>query len=373
MKTFKSGIYIQEKYHKSFHPNFINRQWEIDQSIITLLSEANFCLGQLSTFSGLVDIELFIMMHTAKEATESSKIEGTQTKIEEVFIKEENIGDEKRNDWIEIHNYIDAMNFAIQSLEKYPFSSKLLKLTHKILLSKGRGEHKLPGEYRTSQNWIGGASIKDATFVPPPHNLVPELISDIENFVHNNKFDIPELIKIAIIHYQFETIHPFLDGNGRVGRLMIPLYLVSQDVLSKPLLYLSDFFERNRTLYYDNLTRVRTHNDINQWIKFFLVGVIETAKKGCDTFKGIMKLKTRVDTDLSSYGSRYQNLKTVVDHLFSNPVITVKEVQELIHKEYQTSYKTIKELKDLGILYDFNMDLPRGQKSFYFKDYINLF
>lgn len=288
MKKFVSGKYINQGTYKAFMPNQINREWQIENmEVLTLLSQADRQLGRLDMYSDYVNIDLYVSMHIAKEATQSSKIEGTQTNMEEAFMGRDDIAAEKRDDWEEVQNYIDAMNLAVDQLNTLPFSSRLIKKAHEILLKGVRGEHKLPGIYRTSQNWIGGATLGDAVFIAPPHTEIGELMSDLEKFAHDDQHPLPDLIKIALIHYQFETIHPFLDGNGRVGRLLITLFLVSKNILKRPILYLSDFFERNRSLYYDNLMRVRTHNDLNQWLKFFLVGVIETAKQGIHTFDGI--------------------------------------------------------------------------------------
>ena len=272
MKEFKAGTYVNQGYYKSFQPNPINREWQIeDMELVSLLSKADRQLGRLDMYSEYVpNIDLFISMHVLKEATQSSKIEGTQTNIEEALLEKEDVPLDKRDDWEEVQNYSEAMNWAIAELDNLPFSSRLIRNTHKILLQGVRGEQKLPGEFRTSQNWIGGASINDATFIPPTHQTVPEFMGDIESFLHNEEVYFPELMKIGLVHYQFETIHPFLDGNGRVGRLMIPLYLVSRGILKRPILYLSDFFEKNRKLYYDNLTVVRDTNNITQWMKFWL-------------------------------------------------------------------------------------------------------
>ena len=222
MKNFQSGTHINQGYYKSFQPNFINKVWILDDmEIITLLSKADRMLGRLDMYSEHVpNIDLFISMHVMKEATQSSKIEGTQTNIEEALLAKEDVPLDKRDDWMEVHNYINAMNEAIKMLEKLPFSSRLIRNVHKVLLAGVRGEHKQPGEFRKSQNWIGGSSINDAIFIPPVHTSIPDLMNDIDEFVHSDKL-FPELLKIALIHYQFETIHPFLDGNGRTGRLIL--------------------------------------------------------------------------------------------------------------------------------------------------------
>ncbi len=372
MEFFISGQKVSQKYYKSFQPNLINKNWILNNmEVIQLLSKADRHIGRLDMYSEYVNIDLFIRMHIAKEATQSSKIEGTQTNMEEAFLKKEEIAFEKRDDWEEVQNYISAMNEAVKLLHTLPFSSRLIKQTHKILLQGVRGEHKLPGEYRTSQNWIGGASINDAVFIPPIHNTINELISDLEHFANDELNPLPDLVKIAIIHYQFETIHPFLDGNGRVGRLLITLYLVSKGVLKQPILYLSDFFERNRTLYYDNLMRVRTHNDMNQWLKFFLTGVIETSKKGVATFDGILQLQKVLEEKLKTLGNRNVDARKIIDYLYSQPIIEVNKVEELIEKSSVTSYKLLSDLEKLDIIKEISG--AQRNRLYVFKDYIDLF
>lgn len=372
MKNFTAGKTISQGYFKSFQPNSINKEWEIDNmEVFSLLSKADRQLGRLDMYSEYVNIELFISMHIAKEATQSSKIEGTQTNMEEAFLDKEDISLEKRDDWEEVQNYIAAMNEAVKMLHTLPFSSRLIKQTHKILLSGVRGEHKLPGEYRTSQNWIGGATINDAVFIPPIHSSIGDLMSDIEKFANDDLNPLPDLLKIALIHYQFETIHPFLDGNGRVGRLLITLYLVSKGILKQPILYLSDFFEKNRTLYYDNLMRVRTHNDLGQWFKFFLTGVIETAKSGVNTFNGIMQLQKEVESKIQSLGSRSGDGKKVLEYLFTKPIVDASKVSAIIEKTPTSAYKLISLLEEKRIIKEITGS-QRG-RLYVFENYLNLF
>ena len=373
MKKFKAGNHINQGTYKSFQPDLINQVWIIDNmELLSLLSQADRQLGRLDMYSEYIpNIDLFISMHILKEATQSSKIEGTKTTIEDALLDKKDVNDEKRDDWEEVQNYIEALNSAITNLERLPFSSRIIRKTHKILLQGVRGKHKLPGEFRSSQNWIGGASINDATFIPPIHSSINEYMGDLENFAHNTESFFPDLLKIALIHYQFETIHPFLDGNGRVGRLMITLYLVEKGILKNPILYLSDFFERNRTLYYDNLTRVREKDDLTQWFKFFLVGVIETAKSSVSTFDSILKLQKEVETKIQTLGSRSRNAQVIINYLFQRPIIDAQKIKELTKLSSPSVYKLIDELENFEILREIT-GAKRG-KMYLFREYTNLF
>jgi Fic family protein len=373
MKNFKSGLYRNQGTYKSFQPSSIYRKWELDDmEIIELLSKADREIGRLDMYSNYIpNIELFIRMHLMKEATESTKIEGTQTNMEEALLPRNEVPLNKRNDWDEVQNYITAMNTAIDALEDLPFSSRLIRKTHEQLLQDVRGKNKLPGEFRKSQNWIGGATLKDAIFIPPIHTEISELMGDLEQFVHDETHYFPELLKIALVHYQFETIHPFLDGNGRIGRLMITLYLVSKGILKQPILYLSDFFEKNRSHYFDNLMYVRTQNNIKQWFKFFLVGVIETAQKGILTFDKILQLQKEVNIKIQSLGSKSAKAKMVVEALYINPLIDAEGVSSIIKSSKDTSYRLIKELERLEIIK--NISGRKRHKLYLFERYIQLF
>lgn len=373
MKHFQAGRYIRQPHYKSFQPNPINRAWVVDDmALLQLLGQADRELGRLDMYSEYIpNIDLFIRMHVLKEASQSSRIEGTQTTMEEALLEKEDVALDRRDDWEEVQNYVAAMNEAVDKLQKLPFSARLIRETHKTLMQGVRGKGKRPGEFRRSQNWIGGATIDDAVFVPPVQESVGELIGDIEQFVHNDRQHFPELLKIALVHYQFETVHPFLDGNGRVGRLLITLYLVSRGILKQPVLYLSDFFERNRQLYYDNLTRVREKNDLLQWFRFFLVGVIETAKSSTATFDNILKLQKKVETQLQTLGSRTANAQKVMNALYQRPVINAARVGEAAGVSPASAYKLIADLEKFGILKEITGG-KRG-KMYAFNAYLKLF
>lgn len=352
IKDFKSGTLRQEYQYKSFIPEMINHTftWD-DPQINTMLEDATRALGELNAFTMIVpNVDIFIQMHITKEANTSSKIEGTKTEMDEVLISKEQIDPEKRDDWQEVRNYIDAMNSAVKELETLPISNRLIKNIHAILLNSVRGEAKQPGEFRKSQNWIGGASLATAYFIPPHQDVVNELMSDLEKFLHNEEIFVPHLIKIAIAHYQFETIHPFLDGNGRIGRLLITLYLVSNGLLKKPSLYLSDFIERNKSVYYESLTRVRTDNDLIHWIKFFLEAVIVTANSGVKTFQDILSLKQEMDAIVVGFGKKAHNASKLLDYLYQRPIISISDIIEPLEVSKPTANSLVKEFEEKGIL-----------------------
>ena len=357
-----------------FKPEKINDQWKWeDQTINTLLEKAAIKLGELNSYSKLVpNIDLFIQLHVTKEAVVSSRIEGTQTGMDEALLDIEEISPERKDDWYEVRNYVKALNQAIIELETLPISSRLIKKTHEVLLDSVRGENKLPGEFRSSQNWIGGNSLIDAVFIPPSHDLVNELMGDLENFLHNDHINVPALIRIGIAHYQFETIHPFLDGNGRIGRLLITLFLVDQNILSKPLLYLSAFFEKNKSLYYDNLTHVRTKNDILQWLKYFLVGVAETAENATQTLSNILELKAGIENKIASdFGKKGMNANLLLQYLFIKPVIHVKQVQEHLSISYKAANQLVSDFVEADILKEVTGN--SRNRVFSFTEYIKLF
>jgi len=372
-ETFKAGRWQPRYQYKSFEPMPVNHVWTWeDPRINTLLEQATRALGELNAFSLIVpDIDRFVEMHVVKEAQSSSKIEGTQTGIDEVLMAEEHIRPEKRDDWREVRNYVNAVNMAIAQLPQLPLSNRLLKQTHATLMQGVRGERKQPGEFRTSQNWIGGSSLADAAFIPPHHASVPDLMGDLEAFWHNEDIAVPHLIRVAISHYQFETIHAFLDGNGRIGRLMIPLYLVSHGVLAKPSLYLSDFFERNRASYYDALMNVRVGNDLTHWVRFFLNGVAQTATKGKEVFQQILALRTQAEQSILDLGKRAALALQALKYLYQQPIVDARGLGMGLNISVPTANNLINALIYKNILEEVTGQ-QRG-RNYAFVRYLKLF
>ena len=372
-ETFKAGAWTPRYQYKSFEPVLVDHAWIWeDPTINALLESANRALGELNAFSLIVpDIDLFIEMHVVKEAQTSSRIEGTQTGMDEALMTEDQIQPEKRDDWREVRNYVDAVNGAIAELQTLPLSNRLLRKTHEILMRGVRGENKQPGEFRISQNWIGGSSLMDAVFIPPHPDGVPALMSDLEKFWHDESITVPHLIRLAISHYQFETIHPFLDGNGRIGRLLVPLYLVSNGLLAKPSLYLSDFFERNRASYYDALMRVRVSNDMIHWVRFFLQGVAETATKGRNVFKEILALRTDAEHKLLSLGKRAPNAKQALNLLYRRPMLSATGLEHGLGVSHPTANALLRDFIRLGILREITG--AARHRLYVFETYLELF
>jgi Fic family protein len=374
LKDYKSGAFTNQFGYRSFHPELLNREWMVSQpELVTLLETANIRLGELNAFSIIVpDVDIYLSMHKVKEATQSSRIEGTRTTLDEAVMEAKYINPEKIEDWQEVRHYIEAMNYSIARLVELPLSNRLIREAHKILLKGVRGKNKMPGEFRTSQNWIGGATLKDARYIPPHPSLVPELMGDLEKFLNNTDIHVPHLIHIGMAHYQFEAIHPFLDGNGRIGRLLITLYLVNQKVLNKPTLYISDFIEKNRIYYYDNLTAVSEFSNIVQWLKFFLVGITETANQAIDTFNKILALRDKIENKtLITLGRRIPNAKALLNYLYRKPIVTVNDVMIELKVTKQTANTLIQDFENLGILNE-QTGFKRN-RIFIFEAYLDLF
>lgn len=338
-----------------------------------LLSEANRQIGELNAYSLLIpNVDLYIKMHVKIEANKSSRIEGTRTTVEEDLLDVIDINPEKRDDWEEVQNYVKATNYGVERIKDgFLVCTRLIREIHGILMQGVRGEHKTPEEFRTSQNWIGGSMPSTAVYVPPPHTEIAECLSDFEKFINNEEIDTPDLIKIAILHYQFESIHPFLDGNGRIGRLLIPLYIQSKGMLEKSCLYISDYIERNKNTYYDMLTRVRTHNDMIGWIKFFLEAVIEISKTAKEKFRKVVELTMEMDKVIVNLPVKSDNVKKVIDVLYNEPVINRKKLCDLTEIKEGTVKNIINCLLEKNIIVE-TTGYSRNQ-IFTFQKYTELF
>lgn len=355
-----------------FVPAAINKEFIVPNRIAERSEEAMRLIGELNAYSSIVpNVDYFIQMHVRKEAVQSSRIEGTYTDIDEALLSEEDVSPEKRNDWHEVRNYIQALSYATQRLNELPLAMRLLNETHKILLQGARGEGKTPGLIRTQQNWIGGATVNSAIFVPPHVDLVSDALSDLEHFLHNRAIAMPKLVRIAVTHYQFETIHPYADGNGRIGRLLIMLQMMNYGIMSKPTLYMSDFFEKNRQNYYDALTQVRRNQDLDHWLLFFLDGVIYSAQSGKEKFQKIMELRENYANMLLQLGRRGAKAKMLLDILYDRPVINVPNAARLLDMSPTNANILVKEMVRTKFLKEIT-GFSRN-RLFILDDYVQIF
>lgn len=373
LEEYNSGSYIKVDDYKSFIPSNINEDWIWNDSELNkLLSEANLQLGSLNGFAEQIpNIDLYIKMHVKIEANKSSRIEGTKTTIDEDLLEKSDVNPEKRDDWQEVQNYVEAVNYGINRIKELPVCTRLIKEIHSILMQGVRGEHKNPGEYRISQNWIGGSRPSNAIYVPPIPSEVGNCLSDLEKFINNDELNTPDLIKIAMIHYQFESIHPFLDGNGRTGRILIPIYLLSKGIISKPCFYISDYIEKNKNSYYDFLSRVRTNNDMLSWIKFFLEATIETAKSARIKFEKVVNFTNEMNEVVLNMSVRPENAKSVINCLYNEPTINRKILMEKTGLKPTALKSVINNLLQKELIIE-NTGYSRNQ-IFTFEKYISLF
>lgn len=356
--------------YKSFKPTPLPPELELNSHIISKLVEANQELAKLDTAAKYIpNTNLFISMYVRKEALISSQIEGTQCTLDDVLDPE--VDANSNLDVADVINYVQATNYAIERLKSLPLCCRLLREIHKELMNGVRGQEKNPGEFRTSQNWIGPAncSLKDARYIPPNTDDMLAAMSDLEKFINENE-DYDALIRIALIHYQFETIHPFLDGNGRVGRLMILLYLMEQKLLSCPVIYISYFLKKNQIEYYDRISEVRRSGNYEQWVLFFLEAVSAAAKDSLETIEQLSALHDKNIQLLPKSNRKVDNVRNLFDYIEKYPIIDIKHTSEDLNISFNTTSTTIKKLIELGILVE-TTNSARN-KVFAYSEYLDI-
>lgn len=347
----------------------------LDGELHTLLSDADRALGRLDgSIQTLPNPDLFVAMYVRKEAVLSSQIEGTQSSLHDVLRAEARIlSPEAPDDVDEIFNYINAMRHGLERLTSLPVSVRLIREIHAELLRGGRGHNLTPGQLRTTQNWIGpqGCTLNEATFVPPPPQELARLLGELETFLHENQ-RLPVLIAIGLAHAQFETIHPFLDGNGRVGRLLITFLLCEKTILSRPVLYLSWYFKAHRQDYYDHLQAVRDQGTWEDWLAFFLRGVFLVSQQASETARRILLLREEHRQAITdSLGGSAANGHRALEHLYQQPIVTVKQVQDWIGTTYPAANNLVRRMVELGILHE--MTGYKRNRRFQYRDYLRLF
>lgn len=351
----RAGYYKQnlsgEMVYKSFVPNPLPPvpPIELSEDIVGLLVKANSQLAVLESIAARIpNVELFISMYVRKEALMSSQIEGTQATLEDIL--DPMLDTNTNRNIADVVNYIKATEFAITRLQTLPLCNRLIKETHAVLMKGVREQEKNPGEFRYSQNWIGGqgSTLKNARYLPPSPDDMQNAMSDLEKYINTD--DLDALIQAALIHYQFETIHPFLDGNGRVGRLLITLFLMDKGILTTPALYISYFLKKNRVEYYDRMTEVRTKGNYEQWIIFFLQAIMESAGDATSTIDELITLHDTNTSVISKLGRASKNTMLVFDYLESNPIIDIGKTAEALSITFNTASSAVRRLVDAGIL-----------------------
>ncbi len=362
---------MQSDYECFVPHNLQNIQINIDSEINALMNKAYLLLGRLDGMAiTLPDIDLFVSMYVQKEAVISSQIEGTQASLVDVLQKERN--NKKIKETAEIVNYVKATHYAIKRLNELPLCMRLIKETHSVLLSNVRGEEKMPGEFRKTQNWIGhaGSTINTASFIPPAPDEMNICLSELEKYIHDDSI-ISNLIKVALIHYQFETIHPFLDGNGRIGRLLIILFLKEQGIIQYPVLYLSYFFKKNRSRYYELLNNVRVKGNFEDWIKFFLEGICEISEDSITSIQKIVELKKKDTEKIRGFkGGNISNLLLAYDYLLKYPFLEAEDIRNLLDLTKPTINKIFDNLIEMGIL-ELVTDKKR-YRQYVYKNYVDI-
>lgn len=356
--------------YKSFKPSALPPKLNIDNDMLKKLVEANRDLIRLDTAAKLIPgSELFISMYVRKEALISSQIEGTQCTLDDVL--DPKLDTNANLDVADVVNYVKACSYAIERLEKLPLCKRLFREIHGQLLSGVRGQEKNPGEFRRSQNWIGAAncSLKEARFIPPNVDDMNQAMDELELYM-NESDDYDPLIRISLIHYQFETIHPFLDGNGRVGRLLILLYLMQQGLLSKPIIYISYFLKKNQIEYYDRISEVRRSGNYEQWISFFLEAVSAAAKDSLDTVEKLNALHEQNVKKLPKTSRSNDNVRKLFDYIEQFPIIDIKKTSETFGISYNTVSSAIKKLEQIGILKQ-TTNASRN-RVFSYEDYLHI-
>lgn len=374
----RAGRYVaQPGGHRAFLPAPLppDPAIRLEGELQALLSRADRALGRLDgSIQTLPHPDLFVAMYVRKEAVLSSQIEGTQSSLQDVLAAEARVLSAGRPDDVdEVFNYVGAMNHGLERLATLPVSVRLIREIHQRLLAGVRGQHRSPGELRTTQNWIGpgGCTLAEATFVPPPSHEVPRLLGELERFLHDES-PLPLLIRIGLAHVQFETIHPFLDGNGRIGRLLITFLLCEKQVLLKPVLYLSHYFKHHRQQYYDHLQAVRDHGAWEQWLVFFLTGVVEVSQQATDTARRILLLRERhrqIITD--AFGRAAGNGHRVLEHLYQHPIVAVTAVRDLTGTSYPAANNLVTQFVKHGVLHE--MTGQKRNRRFVYRDYVDLF